>query len=54
VEDGPEDALAAASRQGCVAASRQEAEGGALLVAALLRCMRPVDDAGADARLQAR
>lgn len=37
------------------AAVRAEAEGGALLVAALLRCMRPSEGAGGgDTELQAR
>ena len=35
------------------AAVRAEAEGGALLVAALLRCMQPLDGGG-DAEVQAR
>ena len=45
---------AAAAAAGLAAAGRQEAEGGALLVAALLQCMRPPAGAEVDEQLQAR
>lgn len=56
---GPEEGgglVGAGAKQGLAAAARQEAEGGALLVAALLRCMQPASaaDAGADTDMQCR